>query len=264
MHWDHVIVAISALLVAGLTLFSGFGLGSLLLPVFALFFPLEVAVAATAIVHLVNNLFKLALVGGHASWPVALRFGLPAVPAAFLGALLLGYVSDLTPISEYSLADRTFRVTWIGILMGVLIAAFALLDIVPFFDRLRIDKKYLPLGGFLSGLFGGISGHQGALRAAFLIQSGLSKEAFIGTGVVCAVAVDFARLSIYGSLVLKDDLDALTNEGVLSLLATATVAAFLGSFLGARLMHKVTQSSLRRLVGALLLVLGAAIAAGLV
>jgi uncharacterized membrane protein YfcA len=78
------------------------------------------------------------------------------------------------------------------------------------------------------------------------------------------VAVDFARLSIYGALVLKGDLSALAEGSALSLLITAIVAAFLGSFVGARLMHKVTLSTVRRLVGALLLALGAAIAAGLV
>ena len=56
---DYVIISIVALLVSGLTFFSGFGLGTLLMPAFALFFPIEVAVAATAIVHLANNIFKL-------------------------------------------------------------------------------------------------------------------------------------------------------------------------------------------------------------
>lgn len=264
MPWNHLFVALSSLLVAGLTLFSGFGLGSLLLPVFALFFSLEVAVGATALVHLANNLFKLALVGRYANWPVAVRFGVPAVPAALLGALLLGYVSELVPIREYVLGGNTHRVTWIGILMGCLIAAFAIFDLFPVFDRLRFDRKYLPFGGFLSGLFGGISGHQGALRSAFLIQSGLSKEAFIGTGVVCAVAVDLARLSVYGTFALRDGLRSLGSGQAPGLLITATVAAFLGSFLGARLMYHVTLTRVRRLVGALLLVLGAAIAAGLV
>ena len=52
-------VSLASVIVAALTLFSGFGLGTLLMPVFALFFPLEVAVGATAIVHLANSLFKL-------------------------------------------------------------------------------------------------------------------------------------------------------------------------------------------------------------
>ena len=48
---DYLLVAAVALCVSGLTMYSGFGLGTLLMPVFALFFPIEVAVAATAIVH---------------------------------------------------------------------------------------------------------------------------------------------------------------------------------------------------------------------
>ena len=40
----HLAVALAALFAAGLTLYSGFGLGTLLLPVFALFYPVEVAV----------------------------------------------------------------------------------------------------------------------------------------------------------------------------------------------------------------------------
>jgi len=54
---DFVIVIFAAFLVSGLTRYSGFGLGALLMPVFALFFRAEVAVAATAIVHGANNIF---------------------------------------------------------------------------------------------------------------------------------------------------------------------------------------------------------------
>jgi uncharacterized protein len=46
-----LVVGIVAFLAGGLTLFSGFGLGTLLMPVIALFFPVEVAVAITAVVH---------------------------------------------------------------------------------------------------------------------------------------------------------------------------------------------------------------------
>ena len=51
----YVVVCATALIVAALTLFSGFGLGTLLMPAFALFFPVTVAVAATAVVHLANK-----------------------------------------------------------------------------------------------------------------------------------------------------------------------------------------------------------------
>jgi len=72
------LISLAAFLAAGLTLFSGFGLGTLLLPVFALFFPLEIAVTLTAMVHLLNNALKLVLLGRHANLPVVFRFGAPA------------------------------------------------------------------------------------------------------------------------------------------------------------------------------------------
>ena len=260
----YLAVAVASLVVAALTLVSGFGLGSLLMPVFALFFPLEVAVGATAVVHLANNLFKLGLVGKYASWPVAIRFGAPAIPAAFLGAMLLGLLTSLESFWRYSLAGRTFQITLIGLVTGGLIVVFSLLDLCPIFDRLTLDRRYLPVGGVLSGLFGGISGHQGALRAAFLIQCGLVKEAFIGTNVICAVAVDVTRLSVYGTMALKGGFESLRDVHSASLLVTAALSAFLGSFVGARVMHMITMRLVRRLVGTLLLALGTAIALGLV
>jgi len=71
----YLIVSLAALLAAGLTMYSGFGLGTLLLPVFALFFPAEVAVVATALVHGANNVFKASLLGRFADRAVVRLVG---------------------------------------------------------------------------------------------------------------------------------------------------------------------------------------------
>jgi len=76
---DYILVGIIALLGSGLTFFSGFGLGTLLMPVFALFFPIDIAIALTAIVHLLNNIFKLTLIGKQADLKTVFRFGIPAI-----------------------------------------------------------------------------------------------------------------------------------------------------------------------------------------
>ena len=81
----YLVVCSVAFVASGLTLFSGFGLGTLLLPAFALCFPVEQAVALTAVVHFLNNLFKLALVGRHADRRAVLWFGVPAIGAALVG-----------------------------------------------------------------------------------------------------------------------------------------------------------------------------------
>jgi len=107
---SYLIIIIVALAVASLTFFSGFGLGTILMPAFALFFPVEVAVAATALVHFANNIFKLILVGKHSDWKTVWIFGLPAVAFSFLGAFLLNYLSDIEPIYQYSIQSKTFKV----------------------------------------------------------------------------------------------------------------------------------------------------------
>jgi len=70
---DYLIIGTVAFLASGLTLYSGFGLGTVLLPAFALFFPAETAVAATGTVHLLNNLFKGGLLRRTADWRIVMR-----------------------------------------------------------------------------------------------------------------------------------------------------------------------------------------------
>lgn len=257
-----ILVGVVAFGAALLTLFSGFGLGTLLLPAFALSFPPQVAVAATAVVHLANNLFKLVLLGRHADRGVVLRFALPAVLAAALGATLLGALAHGTPWLTWSQAGLERRVTPLGVTIGGLVVAMAIFELSPLSERLRFPRAALPLGGLVSGFLGGLSGHQGAFRAAFLVQLGLSREAFVATGVVCAVCIDVTRLAIYGTAQLREHFALSSSLG--PEIGVGVLAAFCGSFFGSRLVKKVTMQGLQRCVGVMLVLVGGAIAAGIV
>jgi uncharacterized membrane protein YfcA len=258
-----VVLAGFAFCVSLLTLFTGFGLGTLLMPAFALFLPMQVAVASTALVHAANNLFKVGLLAGDAHRGVILRFGLPAVVAAFAGAWLLSTLSSQTPLLDWEILGRSARVTPVKLVMGVLILGFSLFELVPKLRDARAPARWLPVGGALSGFFGGLSGHQGALRAAFLAPLGLSPTRFAATQAVLALLVDGARLLVYGwsFALLRDAPEAQAIPW--RLVATTTAAAFAGAFLGKRLLHKTTMGGLRRLVGGLLLIVGAALATGI-
>ena len=234
------------------------------MPVFALVFPVEVAVAATALVHLANNLFKLALLGRHAHAPTLTRFVLPALPAALLGAWILSRLADAPPLHTWLLAGRACDITPIKLIIAAVIGVFAIFELSPRFDDWQADKKWLPLGGTLSGFFGGLSGHQGALRSAFLLRAGLTKEQFLATGIIAAVAVDVLRLTVYGVSMSAATRDALTRPDARTLVIAGIIAAFAGSFIGARLVRKVTLAAVKRLVGAMLLLLALALGAGVV
>lgn len=261
---SFLIICAVAFTVSGLTLFSGFGLGTLLMPAFALFFPIEVAVAATAIVHLANNIFKVGLVGKKADFGIVLKFALPAAFMAIFGALLLNYFTAVEPITQYIFAGRTCTITTVKLVIAMLMLIFAFIELNPGLEKLAFDTKFIPLGGALSGFFGGISGHQGALRTAFLIRAGLHKEVFIGTVVISAVIVDISRLMVYGITFFSKDFEVLKNQGGIELILAGTLAAFLGAFIGSRLLKKITMRIIRILVGALLLLLALALGIGIV
>lgn len=260
----YLIIAIAALLTAGMTLYSGFGLGTLLMPVFALFFPLEMAVAATAVVHAANNVFKIVLVGGHADRGLVLRFGIPAILAAMLGAALLGYMSGFAELARYELAGRQAMVTPLKLVMAGLMFIFALFELLPALRSLRFGRKYLIVGGLLSGFFGGLSGHQGALRAAFLVNVGVSTQAFVGTNAVIGFLVDLTRIIGYAILFLAGGAARPLGVGEAPLIVTAIVAALAGVLLGKRYLHKITMQSVRTLTGVLLLLIALTLGAGLI
>ncbi|MCC6371280.1 MAG: sulfite exporter TauE/SafE family protein [Bacteroidia bacterium] len=256
---EYLVVCIVALIGSALTLFSGFGLGTILLPVFGLFFPIPVAVALTAVVHFLNNIFKLFLLGKQAHWPTVLRFGLPSVVAALVGAILLSSLSSLFEICEYQLFGKFFYVTPVKLVIGLLLILFSLFEIVPALANLKFDRKYLPLGGLLSGFFGGLSGNQGALRSAFLIRAGLAKEQYIATGVVIACMIDLTRLSVYYQQIFSGEY--LSN---LPLLVCAVLAAFIGAYAGTRLIKKITIESLQKIVAGALILFGILLGAGII
>jgi hypothetical protein len=257
---DYLVISMAALLAAGLTLFSGFGLGTLLMPVAALFFPVPVAVALTAVVHLANNLFKVVLMGLQADGKVLLRFGLPAMLCAFAGAGMLLWLGGLGPLYTWTPAGRTLAVYPVNFVVGALVLAFAIGACMPVTARITIASRYLPLGGCISGFFGGLSGHQGAFRSMFLLRTGLDKHRFIATGAVLAAMVDVSRLLVYGATAYTSR----HAEIDWRLVAVATAAAFAGSFIGKRLIRKVTLRGIRWLVAALLTVIGAGLLTGLI
>ena len=251
-------VSLAALLASCLTFFSGFGLGTLLMPVVALFLPVEVAIAVTAIVHLANNLFKLALVGKKADRSVLWRFGAPAVLAALIGAWLLNALSGLPTLFEYQWLGRAFAVSAVKFIIGVLILGFVWLELSPRLAKMSFDARYLPLGGALSGFFGGLSGHQGAFRSMFLLKSGLDSQRFIATGVVLAVLVDVSRMLVYGW-----NFSANTVTIQWTMVLSASLAAFAGAYLGAKVLHKVTLRTIQRVVSVLLVLIGLGLVTGL-
>lgn len=259
MSWELLIVAMMAAGGAFLSFLSGFGLGTLLLPALMLFFPPELAVAASAVVHMANNVFKLFLVGKHAQWKIVLLFGFFSVIGAYFGAGLLRWLSADVVLFEYTIGSQQFQSTLAKAVIAVVIGVFAYLESNNRLSGLKLGEGAMLTGGLVSGFFGGLTGHQGALRSAFLMKAGMTKEAFVGTRVVIACMVDLTRLSVY-YFMLQQSWDIVTSPAVI----VATLAAFTGAFLGNRWMKKKELEAVNRFIQIALMVFAVCLGLGLV
>jgi hypothetical protein len=85
----------------------------------------------------------------------------------------------------------------------------------------------------------------------------LSKEAFIGTGVVIACVIDVVRTGVYADSILAES--AHLHSG---LLASAVLAAFAGAVAGNRFLQKLTMRGVQRIVAVMLFLVAFGLASG--
>jgi uncharacterized membrane protein YfcA len=126
-------------------------------------------------------------------------------------------------------------------------------------QKIRFNRNKLAIGGVLSGFFGGLTGIQGAIRSAFLIKSGLTKEAYIATGVVIACLVDLTRLSVYASRFKEANL-----HEYLILIISSTLAAIAGAFIGNKLLKKITLRFIQVLVAIMIFLIAITMGVGII
>jgi len=231
---DILIPVIVAFMAAALTLMTGFGLGTILTPVFLIFYDVKIAILIVAVVHLMNNLLKVSLFGRHLSRDILKRFGVLTLVGAFTGASLQGRMDSSV----------------VKILLGVTLIFLGLKEAAGGGEKFKLPKRIDFIGGFLSGLLGGFVGNQGAIRSAYLLNYDISKETFIATAAVIASVVDVTRIPVY----IFNNREALATSELLLLITTAS--AFVGTFAGKRFLNKVSLKAFKLYVATMVIIIG--------
>lgn len=245
--WHWILIGLVAFGASWLTLISGFGLGTLLTPVFLLFFPLPEAVMLTAIVHVLNNIFKFGLLFKNVNRRIVLLFGIPGILGAYIGSKLILHLDRAVAYTS-TLADNPADISYFSLAVGILMILFALQELIWGRFSFKLKSVILIPGGLISGFFGGLSGHQGALRSMFLLKAGLSATAYVATGTAIALLIDFTRIPTY---LADNDIGTALDEWVP--LLVATFSAFIGAFIGKRMIAKVTIRLVQWVVGVLMI-----------
>lgn len=228
------LVALVGILAGGIASIAGFGIGSLLTPLFAYRVGTKIAVAAVSVPHFAATLYRFWLLRKGVDRRTLINFGITSAAGGLVGALLNAYSSNPA----------------LTILFGAILIFVALSEFTGLAQRMRFSGPMAWLAGGVSGLLGGLVGNQGGIRSAALLGFDLNKEAFVATATAIGVVVDLARLPVY-----------LINEGkeLLNLcvpLAIAVVATIFGTILGKRFLGRLPQSVFRSTVASLLLLLG--------
>lgn len=79
-----------------------------------------------------------------------------------------------------------------------------------------------------------------------------------------AVIVDISRLAVYGFTFAYSDIGSIKEQGLIILIAAASGMAFVGSYIGRRLLHKVTMKAVHLTVGIMLLIIGSLLGVGII
>jgi uncharacterized membrane protein YfcA len=213
---------------------AGFGIGSMLTPLLALELDGVTSVAAVVVPHAIATALRAWRLRRAIDWSVLRGFGVLSAAGGLVGALLFARLGGTTVLR----------------LLGVLLLLTAASVLSGWAERARVRGGIVWPLGFLSGFFGGVAGNQGGVRAAALLGFGLSPAAFVATSTMVGVLVDAARLPIYAWRAGP----AIAAAWIP--IAVASVGVVAGTLLGERLLFGLPPALFRRIVAALVGVLG--------
>lgn len=216
------------------TLFTGFGVGTIMMPVMAIFFDVKVAIFLAAIVHFFNNISRLVLYRAEIKWEIIKRFGVVSIVGAFIGSFAQIYLDG----------------SWLKVGVGIFLISYSFLTLVPTKIKIKLSANVDFIGGFLSGLIGGLIGNQGAIRSIYLLNYGLEKKELIVSSAFIAVIIDSTRIPVY----------AFSNYQYIQensmLLVSIIASAILGTMLGNKLLPKVSYELFKKIILVGVLILG--------
>jgi uncharacterized membrane protein YfcA len=229
-----LLIAAAAFLAGATSSVAGFGIGTILTPLLGFGIGVRLAVAAAAIPHFVGNAVRLWTLRRQVDLQVLKSFGLMSAAGALAGALL--HAAASLPTLKFGMA-------------ALLIIAGGL-GVAGYTERVRMGQRGAWFAGALSGFLGGFVGNQGGIRAAAMLALDVRKEVFVATAVAIALVVDGARLPIYAVTTGRE------LAGVWPVVAVACGGVLAGTLLGKVLLGWIPEAVFRKIVSALLVVLG--------
>lgn len=212
---------------------GGFGSSVFFVPVANFFLDFQTVLGLTALFHLSSNLVKIAFFKKGIDKHVILFLGIPAIIFVIIGA----YVSQFfnTKLLTYFLGGFLILLSLIFLIFKKLI--------------IKASKKNAILGGVLSGFSAGLLGTGGAVRGITLSAFKMNKEKFIATSAIIDLGVDLSRSVVYFS-------NGYIKKDILYLIPILLIISIIGTYIGKKILNKISQDQFRNFVLVLILIIG--------
>ncbi len=212
---------------------GGFGSSLFFVPIASYFVDFHSVLGITALFHVSSNLTKIAMFKHGFDKKIIIWVGIPAVVFVVIGAYLSRSINS---------EKLQFFLGLFLILISVFFFIFRKFTIQP-------SKSNSLIGGIFSGLAAGLLGTGGAIRGLTLAAFDLKIEVFIATSAVIDLAIDASRAVVYAS-------NGYVHFHDLYLIPILLVVSILGTFVGKKILERVSQEKFKMIVLAMIFITG--------
>lgn len=231
---DYLLIFILLAIVAEiLGTIGGFGSSVFFIPIAAFFLDFHSVLGITAIFHVSSNFTKIAMFRKGFDKKLIIYLGIPAIISVLLGAYFSKYI-----VSE-------------GLEIGL--AIFLILTSITFLlfktVSVKASTRNSIIGGIMSGGIAGLIGTGGAIRGLTLTSFKLKPEIFIATSAIIDLGVDTSRGIVYW-------FNGYIHPHDFYLIPWLIFASIIGTYIGKKLLSKISDVNFRRIVLVLILITG--------
>ena len=235
------ILCVASVATGALSAIVGMAGGMTLLALMLLWMEPQIAIPVHSVVQLVSNSSRSVAQWPNVRWPLFARFALPLLPFAYAGLA----VSRTVPrgagevlIGAFVLV-ATWRPSWLH---------FGARGGGARGDGRSDPGRRMLAAGSVVGFFSTTIGATGPLLAPFFLHLGLGRKQLIGTQAVCQAYQHLAKIALFGAV-------GFAFREWLWPLAALSCTATLGTWLGTRLLDRVSEADFQALYMGVLTVL---------
>jgi len=229
---DLILIFCIAFIAATISGAAGFGGALILLPALTEVVGIKTAVPILTLAQIFGNASRVWFGRTQLQWKPLFWFLLAAIPLTIIGSYF------------FTSIDAKKIKIGIGVFLIILVVYHRLQK-----KQILVGNKEMLLGGGLTGLLSGLAGSAGPMGAAFFLGLNLTATAYIASEAFTALAMHLVKTAVYNkfSLIGKSELWYGLFIGV---------AMIAGSWVGKKMIEKLSREKFVVLVEILLIVSG--------